>query len=79
MSFGEQVTLEELERDSYPIYRRLRDEEPVSWVPVGLARVSLDILLDRLPKLRLDLERPPTLRGWEFRAPDSMWVQWGAP
>ena len=33
MTFGEQVTLEELERDPYPIYRRLRDEEPVSWVP----------------------------------------------
>ena len=33
MSVGEQVTLEELERDPYPIYERLRDEEPVSWVP----------------------------------------------
>jgi cytochrome P450 len=33
MTVGEQVTLEELERDPYPIYERLRDEEPVSWVP----------------------------------------------
>jgi cytochrome P450 len=33
MTFGEQITLEELERDPYPIYERLRDEEPVSWVP----------------------------------------------
>ena len=30
---GEQITLEELERDPYPIYARLRDEEAVSWVP----------------------------------------------
>jgi cytochrome P450 len=33
MTFGETITLEELERDPYPIYARLRDEEPVSWVP----------------------------------------------
>ena len=33
MTFGEQITLEKLERDPYPIYERLRDEEPVSWVP----------------------------------------------
>ena len=33
MTFGEQITLEELERDPYPIYARLRDEEPVAWVP----------------------------------------------
>lgn len=33
MTFGEQIGLEDLERDPYPIYARLRDEEPVSWVP----------------------------------------------
>ena len=33
MKFGEQITLEGLERDPYPIYARLRDEEPVAWVP----------------------------------------------
>lgn len=33
MSVGETITLEGLERDPYPIYARLRDEEPVSWVP----------------------------------------------
>ena len=33
MSVGETITLAELERDPYPIYARLRDEEPVSWVP----------------------------------------------
>ena len=41
-----------------------------------LARVSLEILLDRLPNLRLDPDRPATLSGWEFRAPDSTWVRW---
>jgi cytochrome P450 len=48
-----------------------------AWFGRHLARVSLEILLDRLPGLRLDPERVPTLRGWEFRAPDSMWVRWG--
>lgn len=48
-----------------------------AWFGRHLARVSLDILLDRLPGLRLDPDRPPTLSGWEFRAPDSTWVRWG--
>lgn len=47
-----------------------------AWFGRHLARVSLDILLDRLPGLRPDLDRPVTLRGWEFRAPDSLWVHW---
>jgi cytochrome P450 len=33
VSVGDAVTLEQLERDPYPIYARLRDDEPVSWVP----------------------------------------------
>jgi cytochrome P450 len=47
-----------------------------AWFGRHLARVSLDLLLDRLPGLRVDPDRPPTLSGWEFRAPDSMWVRW---
>jgi len=47
-----------------------------AWFGRHLARVSLEILLDRLPNLRLDPERPATLSGWEFRAPDSTWVRW---
>jgi len=31
-TYGSTVALEELERDPYPIYKRLRDEEPVSYV-----------------------------------------------
>ena len=49
-----------------------------AWFGRHLARVSLDILLDRLPGLRLIDARPVTLRGWEFRAPDSLWVGWDA-
>jgi cytochrome P450 len=49
-----------------------------AWFGRHLARVSLEILLDRLPRLRLDPDRLPTLSGWEFRAPDSTWVQWDA-
>jgi cytochrome P450 len=47
-----------------------------AWFGRHLARVALDILLDRLPNLRLDADRPATLSGWEFRAPDSTWVRW---
>ena len=47
-----------------------------AWFGLHLARVSLEILLDRLPNLRLDPERPVTLSGWEFRAPDSTWIRW---
>jgi cytochrome P450 len=47
-----------------------------AWFGRHLARVSLDILLDRLPNLRLDPDRPAALSGWEFRAPDSTWVRW---
>jgi cytochrome P450 len=50
-----------------------------AWFGRHLARVSLDLLLDRLPNLRLDPDGPPTLNGWEFRAPDSAWVRWDAP
>ncbi len=48
-----------------------------AWFGRHLARVSLEILLDRLPVLRLDPDRALTLRGWEFRAPDALWVRWG--
>jgi cytochrome P450 len=48
-----------------------------AWFGRHLARVSLEILLQRLPGLRLDPDRPVTLAGWEFRAPDSTWVRWG--
>jgi cytochrome P450 len=49
-----------------------------AWLGRHLARVSLDILLDRLPNLRLDPGRAVELRGWEFRAPSSTWVRWDA-
>jgi cytochrome P450 len=49
-----------------------------AWFGRHLARVSLEILLDRLPNLRLDPDRPVTLSGWEFRAPDSTWVRWAS-
>ncbi len=47
-----------------------------AWFGRHLAWVSLEILMDRLPNLRLDGERLVTLSGWEFRAPDSTWVRW---
>jgi cytochrome P450 len=50
-----------------------------AWFGRHLARVTLDLALDRLPDLELDTARPVTLSGWEFRAPDSLWVRWKAP
>jgi cytochrome P450 len=47
-----------------------------AWFGRHLARVSMEILFERLPGLRLDPDRPVTCRGWEFRAPDSLWVAW---
>ncbi|MEP6476128.1 MAG: cytochrome P450 [Actinomycetota bacterium] len=47
-----------------------------AWFGRHLARVSMEILFERLPGLRLDPQRPVTCRGWEFRAPDSLWLRW---
>jgi cytochrome P450 len=47
-----------------------------AWFGRYLARVTLDLALDRLPALELDEARPVTLSGWEFRAPDSLRVRW---
>jgi hypothetical protein len=47
-----------------------------AWFGRHLARVSLEVLLERLPDLRLDPDRPATLSGWEFRAPDSLHLRW---
>lgn len=30
---GHDITLEELHRDPYPVFARLREHEPISWVP----------------------------------------------
>jgi hypothetical protein len=32
-SFTETITVEDLDSDPYPIYARLRAEQPVAWVP----------------------------------------------
>jgi cytochrome P450 len=47
-----------------------------AWFGRHLARVTLELALDRLPGLALDPSRRATLSGWEFRAPDSLWVRW---
>jgi cytochrome P450 len=65
MSVGESITLEELERDPYPIYTRLRAEEPVSWAPaVGLWLVTRwdDVyFVDHHPELFTGATDPSTL------------------
>lgn len=40
-------------------------------------RVAIQALLDRLPGLRLDPDRPTRPYGYEFRKPPELWVRWG--
>jgi cytochrome P450 len=40
------------------------------------ARTAWRVLLDRLPSLRLDPDRPIEISGWEFRSPHHLHVQW---
>jgi cytochrome P450 len=39
-------------------------------------RLPLELLLERLPGLRLDPSHEVELRGWEFRAPTALHVRW---
>jgi cytochrome P450 len=41
-------------------------------------RIALHRLLERLPGIRLDPDRPPVFDGWEFRAPQHVHVLWDA-
>src|SRR5919198_1670345 len=65
MTIGEAVTVEDLESDPYPVYERLRAEEPVSWVEsVGLWLVTRwdDVQhVDKSPELFTGETEPSTL------------------
>jgi cytochrome P450 len=39
-------------------------------------RTAWRVLLDRLPGLRLDPDRPIEIYGWEFRSPRHLHIQW---
>jgi cytochrome P450 len=39
-------------------------------------RLPLELLLERLPRLRLDPDHDVELSGWEFRAPTALHVRW---
>lgn len=41
-------------------------------------RTGLGHLLDRLPALRPDPDRPPRFGGWEYRGPTELHVRWDA-
>lgn len=38
--------------------------------------VGLRLLLDRFPRIHLDPDRPPEFRGWEYRGPATLYVEW---
>jgi cytochrome P450 len=40
------------------------------------ARTAWRVLIERLPSLRLDPERPIEISGWEFRSPHHLHVEW---
>jgi cytochrome P450 len=65
MTLGETITVEDLEADPYPLYERLRAEEPVSWLPaVGLWLVTRwnDVeQVDRSPEVFTAQTEPSTL------------------
>ncbi len=65
MSVGTEITLEQLEADPYPVYERLRAEEPVCFVPaVGLWLVTRweDVqYVDKTPELFTGETEPSTL------------------
>jgi hypothetical protein len=50
-----------------------------AWLGRYQTRATLEAVLDGLPGLRLDDERPVEIRGWEFRAPLSLQVRWDPP
>ena len=64
-TFGSTVTVEQLESDPYPIYERLRAEEPVSWVEsVGLwlvTRYDDVVAVDKTPDVFTGETEPSTL------------------
>ncbi len=73
------------EPDRYDIHRREGSHLAFATGPhlcVGArlgryeARTAWRVLLDRLPNLRLDEERPMEITGWEFRSPHHLHVQW---
>jgi cytochrome P450/quercetin dioxygenase-like cupin family protein len=43
-----------------------------------LGGTALPILFERLPGMRLDLDQPPSLSGWAFRAMDHLHLKWDA-
>jgi cytochrome P450 len=65
MTVGTEITVEQLESDPYPIYKHLRDEEPVCFVEsVGLWLVTrwADVqLVDKSPQLFTGETEPSTL------------------
>jgi cytochrome P450 len=63
---GGSISVEDLERDPYPVYARLREEEPVSWVEsVGLWLVTRwdDVnTVDKTPAVYTGETEPSTLK-----------------
>lgn len=71
--------------DAYDLYRARRNHAAFGFGPHFCSghhfsrvqmRIALQRLLERLPNLRLDDERPPMFSGWEFRAPRNLNVVW---
>ena len=85
MTLGVSITLEELERDPSPLYARLRDHEPVSWVPAVLLWLVTrwdDVRhVDLTPEVFTAATEPSTLNrtmGTNMlgsEGPDQQWIR----
>jgi cytochrome P450 len=71
--------------DSYDLFRARHANAAFGFGPhfcVGhqLARlqmrIGLRLLVERLPGIHLDPQRPPSFRGWEYRGPVSLHARW---
>jgi cytochrome P450 len=71
--------------DAYDLFRPRRNHAAFGFGPHFCSghhfsrvqmRIALGRLLERLPGIRLDPERPPVFDGWEFRAPQHLHVRW---
>jgi cytochrome P450 len=48
------------------------------WFARQQVKIALRVLLERFPNLTLSSEKLPVFRGWEFRAPTTLWVRLNA-
>ena len=71
--------------DAFDLYRAKRNHGAFGFGPHFCSghhfsrvqmRIAVQRLFERLPGLVADPDRPPVFNGWEFRAPQHLYVRW---